>query len=298
MNISVKMTKAANASYHGVSVGSRVSIDIEEYLRGVVPVETDPDAFPLEALKAQAIAARTMALYLYNYDIDHLTDSSSSAQSYSAGYHRDLSDQAIEETEGIVLGYSGKYILAQYCSSNGGRTVAVEGYPYLIEQDDPWTAATHTSKSGHGHGMSQVGAKQAAKQGRNYQTILLFYYDNSRLCWNYDVSWTLSGELKDDYDRSEYFDDEDYDTAHLDFGTRTLKYVAGNMMTGTDVRNVQTRLKFLCSYSGAINGIYNIETRDAVKKFQKYEGPFLGGLTYDGIVGTNTKKALKHPCID
>lgn len=298
MNISVKMTKTANANYHGVSVGSRATIDIEEYLRGVVPVETDPDSFSFEALKAQAIASRTFALYLYNYDIEHLTDTSSSAQSYSAGYHKALSDAAIEATRGIVLGYSGKYILAQYCSSNGGRTVAVEGYPYLIEQDDPWTAVTGTSKSGHGHGMSQVGMKQAANQGISYQTILMFYYDNTRLCSNYDVSSTLSGELKDDYARSEYFNDEDYNTAHLDFGTRTLKYVAGSMMTGTDVQNVQTRLKFLAYFRGTVNGIYNIETQEAVKQFQKYAGPFLGGLTYDGIVGTNTKKALKHPCID
>ena len=64
MNISVKMTNATNAKYHGVSVGSFVSMDVEEYLRGVVPVEMNPDQFPLEALRVQAIAARTFALYM------------------------------------------------------------------------------------------------------------------------------------------------------------------------------------------------------------------------------------------
>lgn len=119
-----------------------------------------------------------------------------------------------------------------------------------------------------------------------------------RICYNYDVSSTLSGSLKDDYDRSEYYSDEDYETAHLDFGTRTLKYVAGNLMSGTDVRNVQTRLQYMIDQPDVINGIYNAETEAAVRKFQKYQGPFLGGLTYDGIVGANTKKALRHPIID
>jgi len=48
---------------------------------------------------------------------------------------------------------------------------------------------------------------------------------------------------------------------HLDFGTRTLKYVAGNLMSGTDVRNVQTRLKFSAYNPGPINGIYNAEMK-------------------------------------
>ena len=112
MNISVKMTNATNAQYHGVSVGSFVSMDVEEYLRGVVPVEMNPDQFPLEALRVQAIAARTFALYMNAYNPQNLTDTSSSAQSYSAGYHKDLSDTAIYSTEGSVVGYSGKYALS------------------------------------------------------------------------------------------------------------------------------------------------------------------------------------------
>ena len=298
MNISVQMTKSSNASYHGVSVNSWVSLDIEEYLRGVVPVETDPDVFPMEALKAQAIAARTFALYLYNYQPNKLTDTGTTAQNYSAGFHKDLSDAAIVATQGVVLGYSGKYILAQYCSSNGGTTVGYDDIPYMISQEDSWTRLSGRPKSGHGHGISQYGMKYAAEHNVNYRQILLFYYDNVRICNNYDVSGTLSGTLKDDYDRSEYFNSEDYETAHLDFGTRTLKYLPGNLMSGTDVQNVQTRLKFLSYNPGTINGIYNAETEAAVRKFQKYAGPFLGGLTYDGIVGANTKKALRHPVID
>ena len=69
MNISVKMTNATNAQYHGVSVGSFVSMDVEEYLRGVVPVEMNPDPVSTQKhFRVQAIAARTFALYMNAYN--------------------------------------------------------------------------------------------------------------------------------------------------------------------------------------------------------------------------------------
>lgn len=298
MNISVKMTNATNAQYHGVSVGSFVSMDVEEYLRGVVPVEMNPDQFPLEALRVQAIAARTFALYMNAYNPQNLTDTSSKAQAYSAGYHRDLRDTAIYSTEGSVVGYSGKYALAQYCASNGGQSSERSDIPYLIAKDDPWTAASGRAKSGHGYGMSQYGAKYAVEQGVPIYQILRFYYDGATICEGYDVSGTLTGSLRDHYDRAEYYSDEDYNTAHLDFGTQTLKYLPSGMMNGTDVQNVQTRLAYIGFDPGEINGVYNKQTEAAVKQLQKYWGPYLGGLTYDGIVGNNTKKALRHPLMD
>ena len=39
-------------------------------------------------------------------------------------------------------------------------------------------------------------------------------------------------------------------------------------------------------------------TETAVKNFQQYAGPFLGGLNVDGIVGAATKEAVRHPAID
>ena len=69
-------------------------------------------------------------------------------------------------------------------------------------------------------------------------------------------------------------------------------------MVGTDVENVQTRLAYIGFDPGTINSVYNKQTEDAVKKLQKYWGLYLGGLTYDGIVGNNTKKALRHPLMD
>ncbi|MBQ7521681.1 MAG: spore cortex-lytic enzyme [Clostridia bacterium] len=58
--------------------------------------------------------------------------------------------------------------------------------------------------------------------------------------------------------------------------------------TGSEVKSIQTRLNELGYYNGQIDGIFGTKTKTAVTKFQKDYG-----LTADGIVGTNTLKALK-----
>lgn len=59
---------------------------------------------------------------------------------------------------------------------------------------------------------------------------------------------------------------------------------------GTEVRNIQTRLKNWGYYSGTVDGIYGTKTRDAVKKFQK-----ANGLTVDGIAGKATLEKIGLP---
>jgi stage II sporulation protein D len=101
-------------------------LPIEEYLYGVVPRELGPVAFPeLEALKAQAVAARTYAITNLGkrgadgYDLLPTT----SDQVYG-GYEDEhpLSTRAVDETEGIVATYGGKPIEALYSSTSGGFT--------------------------------------------------------------------------------------------------------------------------------------------------------------------------------
>ena len=58
--------------------------------------------------------------------------------------------------------------------------------------------------------------------------------------------------------------------------------------TGSEVKSIQTRLNELGYYNGSIDGVFGTQTKSAVTKFQKDYG-----LTADGIVGTNTLKALK-----
>src|SRR5687768_8984253 len=116
-------------------------LPLEEYLRGVVPNELNPAAFgELEALKAQAVAART---YIQRnlgqfknegYDIC-ATDA---CQVYFGTLTEDaLATRAVVETRGMVATYNGRPINALYSSTCGGRTedaehIFTEKVPYLV----------------------------------------------------------------------------------------------------------------------------------------------------------------------
>ena len=101
-------------------------LNLEDYLRGVVPNELSPGAFPqLEALKAQAVAARTYALRNLGqfkergYDIC----ATPACQVYRGfGTEHPLTDQAVAETAGVVAKYQGELINALYTSTCGGHT--------------------------------------------------------------------------------------------------------------------------------------------------------------------------------
>ena len=101
-------------------------LNLEDYLLGVVPAEMGPKIFDeVEALKAQAVAART-------YAVRHLRDFISegydicpgpACQAYNGfSGEDDLSSQAVKETAGQVLTYQGKLIDALYTSTCGGET--------------------------------------------------------------------------------------------------------------------------------------------------------------------------------
>ncbi len=114
---------------------------MEEYLRGVVPVEMGPSQFPeLEALKAQAVAARTYAVAHLGDHEDEGWDicATPACQAYwGAGAEHSLSDRAVRETAGLIAIYGGQPIDAMYTSTCGGHTedaaelFSGRGYPYL-----------------------------------------------------------------------------------------------------------------------------------------------------------------------
>ena len=126
-------------------------IEVEQYLKGVVPNEM-PVRFGLEALKAQSVAARNYVLSPRiklnpNYDV---VDSVASQVYFGANTEKELSNQAVKETEGIVALYGWDMILAQYSSTAGGwsesfentfsdvktKAFPSESKPYLIAKPD------------------------------------------------------------------------------------------------------------------------------------------------------------------
>ncbi|MGI8974215.1 MAG: SpoIID/LytB domain-containing protein [Gaiella sp.] len=118
-------------------------VGLETYLLGVVPGEMPKD-WPLEALKAQAVAARTYAVArLVNGRSYDLTSDWSSQVYYGIAREAPGPTRAVRETKGEILTYGGAPITAFYSSSSGGRTASAadvfgSAVPYLQAVDDPW----------------------------------------------------------------------------------------------------------------------------------------------------------------
>lgn len=113
-------------------------IGLEDYLKGVVPVEISPQWHP-EVLKVQAIAARTYALYRRQINTGRGYDLvSTTADQVYGGQSREhpAANQAIAETRGLVLSYQGRLVLSAYHSTSAGPTENVQevwgmDIPYL-----------------------------------------------------------------------------------------------------------------------------------------------------------------------
>ena len=128
-------------------------VGLEDYLAGVVPREM-PAAWPAEALRAQAVAARSYALAhrLSGKGFDLYPDVRS--QVYGGISSEDArATAAIRATAGRVLLYEGKLVDALFHSTSGGRTVsAAEAFgtavPYLVAADDPHSALSPVNRWG------------------------------------------------------------------------------------------------------------------------------------------------------
>ncbi len=123
-------------------------IGLEDYIKGVIPYEMSY-LWPFEALKAQAVCARTYAVYNQNRFKEYGFDLT--ADTYSQVYRGTLeanetSDAAVDETAGELVRYEGEVCEIYYCSSNGGATedginVFDTSAPYLSGKTDPFEAA-------------------------------------------------------------------------------------------------------------------------------------------------------------
>jgi stage II sporulation protein D len=124
------------------------ALDLESYVRGVVGGEMPP-SWPAEALRAQAVAARTYALATTKAGdgFDQYADTRSQVYEGIAG-ETATTDAAVTGTQGELVVFAGKPIVTYFFSSSGGRTENVENSflgaqpePYLVSVDDPFDAA-------------------------------------------------------------------------------------------------------------------------------------------------------------
>jgi hypothetical protein len=164
-------------------------MDLEDYLRGVVPHEMSPSA-RLEALKAQAVAARTYAMATLRPDgrprhgdtadvctTDH-------CQVWTAETHPS-SDAAVLSTAGQFLKFDTRIATAYFFGHCGGRTntPAEVGWPGQVPwcQPVPCLCKPPRPAGNHGVGMCQDGAVLMAQRSYDYVMILNHYYTGVRL---------------------------------------------------------------------------------------------------------------------
>lgn len=104
-------------------------LPMEDYLKGVLPNEALP-AWPLETLKAQAVAARTFAFYSLGNRVSgqpfDLDDSVNSQVYRGLDSESPATNQAVDATRGVVCVFDGRFISAFYHANCGGHTADVK----------------------------------------------------------------------------------------------------------------------------------------------------------------------------
>jgi len=140
-------------------------VGLEQYLKGVVPAEM-PSKWPPEALKAQAVAARSYALanLAKNKAFDLYGDSRDQVYG-GVGAESTPASGAVDTTRGKVVLWGGKVANTLFFSTSGGRTVsALESIgvpvPYLVSVDDPYDVLSPY----HDWGPQLFDAAQVAQQ--------------------------------------------------------------------------------------------------------------------------------------
>jgi stage II sporulation protein D len=121
-------------------------VKLEHYVYAIVPHEM-PASWDLEALKVQAVAARTYAMVTRKpgtyYDFEH----NPIAQAYDGiEEENERTSAAVDATKGQIVLYDGEAAWTFYSSSSGGRTATLaeafgggaQDFPYLVSVDDPY----------------------------------------------------------------------------------------------------------------------------------------------------------------
>ena len=123
-------------------------LGLEEYLRGVVPAEMAA-AWPIEALKAQAVASRTYTLISLQPEEPYDICATVECQAYAGvAAEHGRSDSAVAATAGLVLTYGGEFAHTYYHSDSGGEIASSAevwgtAYPYLASRADVSSSTPH-----------------------------------------------------------------------------------------------------------------------------------------------------------
>jgi stage II sporulation protein D len=123
-------------------------LDIEAYLRGVVPAEMAP-SWPMEALKAQAVAARSYTLSKLAPQADYDLCATVDCQVYRGmDAEHPRSDEAVAQTRGVIVSYAGGPARTYYHADSGGEVASSQevwgmALPYLVARPDVEGSSPH-----------------------------------------------------------------------------------------------------------------------------------------------------------
>ena len=155
------------------------AVGLEDYIRGVVGAES-PTSWPAEALRAQAVAARTYAITTggSNANYDQFADTRSQVYKGLAVETASTED-AVSSTRGRVVTYNGKPVVTYFFSTSGGRTENVENSfvgsapkPWLKSVNDPYDDESPRHRWGpYRLTMSQAAAKLGSRVKGSFRGI-------------------------------------------------------------------------------------------------------------------------------
>ncbi|EYB68436.1 SpoIID/LytB domain-containing protein [Deinococcus phoenicis] len=144
-------------------------VDVEDYLRGVVPAEM-PTSWPAAALAAQAVIARTYVAARVNPALPYDTCATESCQVYRGLMaEKPSADAAVQATAGQVVAFGGKAASTYFSSDSGGFTASSaevwgKALPYLPAKADPYSGGSPRARW-----RLEIGAAKVAQAAAAYR---------------------------------------------------------------------------------------------------------------------------------
>jgi len=164
-----------------------VAMDLEVAVASVVAAESPPGA-PVEALKAQAIVARSFYVAAHRrHAAFDFCDTTHCQFLRAPPRASQAAARATVATRGLILAWHGTPVAALYSAHCGGRTriptrAEPGDYPYFaVPCSSCARAKRHGATAGHGIGLCQTGAAAMAVSGAGFRAILEHYYPNTVL---------------------------------------------------------------------------------------------------------------------
>ena len=285
-------------------------VELENYLYGVVPNEI-PSSWNLEALKAQALAARTYAVWSINtkqiYDME---DNQNSQVYMGYDYEKASTTEAVRDTRGEMIYYDGELIQAFYHSTSGGSTensenVWYDALPYLRGVNDEFSnnsGSPHTTwqttyykediirllnlDGNYVNNIYGIQIKKVSENNRVLECIFLtdageisYKKENARLLLGLKSSWFSIGNGNSFYFVNEYFPIIESEKTEIPSRGGILDLITDAEIEKTEVTGDEVNPEM-----GSVIGKYAV-TDDGVKQINREKLSFISS---NGVNTANT----------